>query len=75
MQQPLKKDDTRRVLLSDREQQVVILVCEGLSNKLVARTLNVTEGTIKTHLHATCSKLGFGSRFALIAALVERLIG
>ena len=61
--------------LTDREQQVAALVCKGLSNKLVARTLNVTEGTIKTHLHAIYSKLRLGSRFALIEALVDRPIG
>ena len=61
--------------LTDREQQVAALVCKGLSNKLVARTLNVTEGTIKTHLHAIYSKLSLGSRFALIEALVDRSIG
>jgi len=50
--------------LTDREQQVTALVCKGLSNKLIARTLNVTEGTIKAHLHAIYSKLSLQSRFA-----------
>jgi two-component system nitrate/nitrite response regulator NarL len=61
--------------LTDREQQVTALVCKGLSNKLIARSLNVTEGTIKAHLHAIYSKLSLGSRYALIEALVDRPIG
>jgi two-component system nitrate/nitrite response regulator NarL len=52
--------------LTGREEQVAALVCEGLSNKLIARTLNVSEGTIKAHLHATFTKLGIQSRSELI---------
>jgi two-component system nitrate/nitrite response regulator NarL len=61
--------------LTDREQQVTALVCKGLSNKLIARSLDVTEGTIKAHLHAIYSKLSLASRYALIDALVDRPIG
>jgi DNA-binding NarL/FixJ family response regulator len=53
-------------ILTDREQQVAALVRKGLSNKLIARALNVREGTIKAHLHAIFGKLGVRSRFALI---------
>ena len=60
--------------LTDREQQVTALVCKGLSNKLIARTLNVTEGTIKAHLQIY-SKLSLGSRVAPIEALVDRPVG
>jgi two-component system nitrate/nitrite response regulator NarL len=55
--------------LSEREQQVVALVCEGLSNKLIARMLDVSEGTIKSHLHAIFIKLRLQSRLALVIAL------
>ena len=36
--------------LSDREQEVLGLVAEGLPNKLVARRLGITERTVKAHL-------------------------
>jgi DNA-binding NarL/FixJ family response regulator len=55
--------------LSEREQQVATLVCEGLSNKLIARKLDVVEGTIKAHLHAIYRKLGVQSRIELLDAL------
>jgi DNA-binding NarL/FixJ family response regulator len=58
--------------LSDREQQVVTLVCDGLSNKEAAKKLNVTEGTVKTHLHAIFEKLGVRSRIELMIALADR---
>jgi DNA-binding CsgD family transcriptional regulator len=66
---PQKADITNRGLLSEREQQVAALVCKGLSNKSVARMLAVSEGTIKSHLHAIYVKLGVQSRSELISAL------
>jgi ATP/maltotriose-dependent transcriptional regulator MalT len=36
--------------LSAREQQVVTLVCDGISNQEIADKLEVTEGTVKGHL-------------------------
>jgi two-component system, NarL family, nitrate/nitrite response regulator NarL len=74
MQQPLNKDDlaARFSKLSEREQQVVGLVCEGLSNKLIGRELNVSDGTIKCHLHAIYTKLGVQSRYELLAVFDRR---
>ena len=37
--------------LTSREREIALLVCTGLSNKQIARRLNVTEGTVKVHLH------------------------
>ena len=39
--------------LSARQQQVITLVCDGLSNREIAEKLGVTEGTVKGHLHST----------------------
>jgi two-component system, NarL family, nitrate/nitrite response regulator NarL len=46
--------------LSDREQQVIALVCDGLSNKEIADKLGVTEGAVKGHLHSIYGQLGSG---------------
>src|SRR5262249_8294800 len=35
--------------LTVRERQVVLSLCEGHSNKQIARELNVTEGTVRIH--------------------------
>ena len=57
--------------LTDRERQIVTLVCAGHSNKIIARKLQVKEGTIKTHLHAIYVKLGIENRASLIVAVAN----
>ena len=52
-------------VLSVRERQVTILAAQGLANKVIARELNVAEGTVKLHLHRVYRKLGIKGRFAL----------
>jgi DNA-binding NarL/FixJ family response regulator len=56
--------------LTGREQQVAALVCNGLPNKIVAQQLNVSEGTIKIHLHKIFQKLGVQGRSELAIALL-----
>jgi two-component system, NarL family, nitrate/nitrite response regulator NarL len=58
--------------LSDREQQITNLVCDGLSNKVIATRLGVSEGTVKVHLHRIYTKLRIGSRSELIALASSR---
>jgi two-component system, NarL family, nitrate/nitrite response regulator NarL len=53
--------------LTQRERQIVRLVCEGLSNKEVGQRLNITDGTIKVHLHKIFEKLRVSNRTALVA--------
>jgi len=54
-------------LLTEREHQIMHLVCKGLSNKEVGRDLNLAEGTIKAHLHRIYQKLAIHNRTALAA--------
>jgi two-component system, NarL family, nitrate/nitrite response regulator NarL len=49
-------------LLTDREQQVLGCLADGQSNKRIARTLSITEGTVKVHVKNLLKKLGFRSR-------------
>lgn len=48
--------------LSARELEVLILAARGMSNRRIASTLNLVEGTVKRHLHNIYSKLEVGSR-------------
>jgi DNA-binding NarL/FixJ family response regulator len=57
--------------LTDREREVAALVCNGLPNKTVAQKLNVSEGTVKTHLHHIFQKLGVRGRSELPVALLS----
>jgi DNA-binding CsgD family transcriptional regulator len=68
-----RKQTFRRLAgLSLREQQITDLACDGLSNKAIARRLDLSEGTVKIHLHHIYRKLGIGSRHALVALAMSR---
>lgn len=56
-------------ILTSRELEVVEQVCTGASNKEVARTLNITERTVKAHLTAAFEKLGIRDRVQLVIQL------
>jgi len=59
-------------MLTRREAEVVRLVLQGLSNKVVAWQLGVREGTVKIHLHNVFRKLGVSNRAGLILKKIER---
>jgi DNA-binding NarL/FixJ family response regulator len=59
---------TRRAGLSERELEALRLVADGLSNKDIARTMFVSEATVKTHLNHAFGKLRVTSRTAAVAA-------
>jgi DNA-binding NarL/FixJ family response regulator len=52
----------RQPELSDREEDVLALVAEGLPNKLVARRLGISERTVKAHLTRIFEQLGVTDR-------------
>jgi len=49
-------------LLTEREQQMLRCLADGQSNKRIARTLSITEGTVKVHVKNLLKKLSFRSR-------------
>jgi len=58
-------------LLTPREEQVVALVAEGLSNRETARELNLSEHTVKKYLFRIFDKLGISSRVELVLYAVN----
>ena len=61
--------------LHTRELEILNLVAGGLTNKDVARRLNLSSNTVRTHLDNIFAKLGVKSRTeAVIYALKEGLI-
>jgi len=58
--------------LSPRELEVVQLVVDGLSNRLIADRLALTEATVKTHLTHIFEKLGVEDRTQAAMAAVKR---
>jgi len=49
-------------LLSGRQQEVLIHAIEGKSNKEIARAMNISEGTVKSHLSQVYRALGVKGR-------------
>jgi DNA-binding NarL/FixJ family response regulator len=64
-------NSTGRQLLTPREEQVVALVAEGLSNRGTARELNLSEHTVKKYLFRIFDKLGISSRVELVLYAVN----
>jgi two-component system, NarL family, nitrate/nitrite response regulator NarL len=59
-------------VLTDREHQIMCLVSEGLSNKEIGRRLNISDGTIKVHLHHIYKKLEISNRTALATLAISQ---
>jgi ATP/maltotriose-dependent transcriptional regulator MalT len=58
--------------LSAREREVLELVARGATNREAARTLFVSEATVKTHLLHVYAKLGVNDRAAAVAEAFQR---
>jgi DNA-binding NarL/FixJ family response regulator len=63
---------TRTGLLSARERGVVRVVAAGLSNRQIAKTLSISERTVKFHITAIFNKLGADNRAQAVALAAER---
>jgi len=59
--------NARLTLLSHRQREVFALLARGLTNKMIARELNVTEGTVKTHVATIFDVLNVHNRVSAVA--------
>jgi len=57
-----------RLGLTTRQYDVLRLLAQGMSNKLIARELGITEGTVKVHLLAVFRALAVRNRTAAVLA-------
>jgi DNA-binding NarL/FixJ family response regulator len=57
--------------LSRREQQLVGLIRQGLTNKEMANQLHLSEQTIKNHVHRILRKLGAPDRLSIVEVCQE----
>lgn len=55
-------DARRQAPLTQRERTILTCLANGLSNKLIARELDIAEGTVKVHIKNLLKKLKFRSR-------------
>ncbi len=61
--------------LTARELEILRHVADGLSNKMIARALNITDGTVKLHVKSILRKLGIRSRVEAAVLAVEHGLG
>lgn len=54
--------DSVTELLTERQLDILQLISKGLSNKLIARELHLSENTIKVHVSAILRALGLNNR-------------
>lgn len=59
---PSRRDRSAPRSLTKREREVIDVLCQGLTNKEIARTLFITEATVKVHVRRICQKFGVRSR-------------
>lgn len=58
--------------LTPRESEILCLLAEGQSNKVIARNLGISDGTVKLHVKAILRKLGVHSRVEAAVIAVEQ---
>lgn len=58
--------------LTTREREVLELLGHGLSNRLIARELHISEHTVKFHISSLYSKLGVGNRAEAVSQGARR---
>jgi DNA-binding NarL/FixJ family response regulator len=58
--------------LTAREREVLTLVAAGISNKGIARELQVSPNTVKFHIAAILEKLDAASRAEAVVAALRR---
>ena len=67
---PVDTPNQPHACLTEREREIMHQISAGISNKEAARRLNVSEGTIKLHLHHIYHKLSIKNRAELVAMAV-----
>lgn len=60
-------------VLTPRENEIAVLVCDGLSNSQIADRLFLSEKTVKTHMSSILAKLGVKNRVRLICEYADAL--
>ena len=72
-QKSLSAEFVKNFSLTRREQEIILALLEGKSNKELAQALFVSEKTIETHLGNIYKKIGVKNRLELFSRLQNDL--
>lgn len=70
-ERPKTSSQVQASSLTKREKDVLRWIAKGQSNKMIARKLDITEGTVKVHVKRLLNKLGMRSRTEAAVWVVE----
>ena len=65
------EDRPQAPALTSRQEEILYCVRDGLTNKAIARTLNISADTVNEHLHAIFKKLGAANRSEALAIAIR----
>lgn len=68
----LSRSDTRRILLSLREREVLQRLSDGLTTAAAARDLHLSPATVRSYAENAMAKLGVGNRTHAVAQALRR---
>jgi DNA-binding NarL/FixJ family response regulator len=67
-----RRDQNGNSRLTSRETEILSLVADGRADSAIARSLHLSESTVKTHLRSVYSKLDVPSRAAAVAVALRQ---
>jgi DNA-binding CsgD family transcriptional regulator len=71
---PALSQVSRRFHLTQREQQAVALLLQGLSNKEMAKSMGISANTVKAFLRMASIKMGVSSRSGIVTKFLELVL-
>ncbi|MEH8021078.1 two-component system response regulator NarL [Rheinheimera metallidurans] len=72
LRRPAPKASAELNSLTNREYEILSFIAKGMSNKLIARELNISDGTVKVHVKHLLKKLGLRSRVEAAVWMVNQ---
>jgi DNA-binding NarL/FixJ family response regulator len=69
LETPVQNWERPKAVLTIRQQQLIALVAKGLTNKEIASQLNLSEYTIRNHIHRIMKQVEVGSRGEAVQAI------
>lgn len=72
LRRPQAKTPAELNSLTNREYEILHLIAKGMSNKVIARELNISDGTVKVHVKHLLKKLGLRSRVEAAVWMVNQ---